>query len=148
MSSPSSNSKPLSSSSVMHTGFLGISIFLTLMCLPLASVTFSRTERQALLISYCGSLTSSVHASTTSAGAVNAHTLSTCSLVSSLYIPQGSQIILLTLQYCFNLFSICTLVSSGFLPLLSRQLSVTSIVPSPSVCIEPPSRTNGAALYP
>lgn len=53
-----------------------------------------------------------------------------------------------TLQYCFNLSSICSLLSCGFLPLLNRQLSVTSIVPSPSVCIEPPSRTNGAALYP
>ena len=35
--------------------------------------------------------------------------------------------------------------SCGFLPLLSRQASVTMTVPSPSLWMEPPSSTKGAA---
>ena len=40
-------------------------------------------KRQARDMAYCGSVSSSVHASTTSPGLTKAHTLSTCSLVSS-----------------------------------------------------------------
>ena len=53
----------------------------------------SKTAKSAWDIRYCGSFSSSVHASTTCPGAVKAHTLSTCSFVSSLYIPDGIQMI-------------------------------------------------------
>ena len=56
----------------MHTGFLGIKSLCTINGLPFASVSFSKISRHDFEYAYCGSLSSSVHANTTSCGLTNA----------------------------------------------------------------------------